>query len=201
MTTREIALSSRRRFLTTAAASTAFSALGGIARPAISRAADRPLITHGIQSGDVSVDSGMVWARADKPSRMQVEVATTDSFKQIRHRVFVDALPESDFTAKVLLQDLPAGQDIYYRIQFQDLFAPTIVGEPMVGHFRTAPSDQRSVSFVWSSDTAGQGWGIDESRGGMRTYATMLGTRPDFFIHSGDSIYADCPIPSQLKLP
>ena len=59
----------------------------------------------------------------------------------------------------------------------------------------------RSVSFVWSGDTAGQGWGIDESRGGMRTYATMLRNRPDFFVHSGDSIYADCPIPAELALP
>src|SRR5437764_2608083 len=82
MAIRTIALPSRRRFLTTAAASSAISALGGIARPYLSRAADRPLISHGIQSGDVSVDSGMVWARADKPSRMQVEVATTDSFKR-----------------------------------------------------------------------------------------------------------------------
>src|SRR5438477_7126891 len=127
-----IALLSRRRFLETAGASTAMSTLGGIARPYLSRAADRPLITHGIQSGDVSVDSGMVWARADKPSRMQVEVATTDSFKDIRHAVFVVALPETDFTAKVLLQDLPSGQDIFYRIRFQDLFSPTIVCEPMV---------------------------------------------------------------------
>src|SRR5437763_13008840 len=118
MAMRKIALPSRRRFLTTAAASTAISTLGGIASPYLSRAADRPLITHGIQSGDVSVDSGMVWARADKPSRMQVEVATTDSFKQIHHGVFIDALPETDFTAKVLIQDLPAGQDIFYRIQF-----------------------------------------------------------------------------------
>jgi alkaline phosphatase D len=35
----------------------------------------------------------------------------------------------------------------------------------------------------------------------MRTYRTMLENRPDFFIHSGDHIYADCPIPSELKLP
>jgi Phosphodiesterase/alkaline phosphatase D len=35
----------------------------------------------------------------------------------------------------------------------------------------------------------------------MRTYGTMLENRPDFFIHSGDHIYADCPIPSELKLP
>lgn len=51
---------SRRRFLATAAASTAISAGGGIARPYLSRAADRPLITHGIQSGDVSNGSAVV---------------------------------------------------------------------------------------------------------------------------------------------
>ena len=35
----------------------------------------------------------------------------------------------------------------------------------------------------------------------MRTYATMLHSRPDFFVHCGDSIYADCTIPAQQKLP
>ena len=74
-------------------------------------------------------------------------------------------------------------------------------GETQVGHFRTAPLAQKSVSFVWSGDTAGQGWGIDPSRGGMRTYRTMLQNRPDFFIHSGDHIYADSPVTSELKLP
>lgn len=191
----------RRRLLTTAAASATLTLAGGIARPYLSRAADRPLITHGVQSGDVSVDSGMVWARTDRPSRMLVEAATTDSFKDIRQSVFVDALPESDFTAKVLLEGLPSGQDIFYRVRFQDLASPTIVGDPMVGRFRTAPADKRSLSFVWSGDTMGQGWGIDESRGGMKTYATMLRHRPDFFIHSGDTIYADGPIVAEQKMP
>src|SRR6266536_3494807 len=192
---------SRRRFLTTAAASTAVSAVSGIGKPYLSRAADRPLITHGIQSGDVSTDSAVIWARADRPARMLAEAPTLDSLKTIERAVFVDALPESDFTVKALIDGLPAGQDIFYRISFQDLASPTIVGEPMTGRFRTAPSDQRSVSFVWSGDTAGQGWGIDEARGGMRTYATMLKNRPDFFIHSGDTIYADGPIAAERKLP
>jgi alkaline phosphatase D len=191
---------SRRRFIAIAGASGALTTVGGIARPYLSRAADRPLITHGVQSGDVSVDSGVVWARADRPARMLVEVATTDSFNDPRG-VFVDALPESDLTAKALIEGLPAGQDIFYRVRFQDVASPTILSEPMVGRFRTAPSDRRSVSFVWSGDTAGQGWGIDEARGGMRTYATMLKNRPDFFIHSGDTIYADGPITAELKLP
>ena len=47
---------SRRRFLTTAAG----SAVGIIAMPYLSRAADRPPITHGLQSGDVSTDGGVI---------------------------------------------------------------------------------------------------------------------------------------------
>jgi alkaline phosphatase D len=191
----------RRRLLAGLGSAAVATGLGSVARPSISRAADRPVIGHGVQSGDVSVDSGMVWARADRPSRVMIEVATTDSFKTLHSGVFVDALPDSDFTAKALIENLPSGQDIFYRIRAQDLASPTILGEPVVGRFRTAPGDRRSVSFVWSGDVAGQGWGIDEARGGMRIYSTMLKNRPDFFIHSGDTIYADGPIQAEVKLP
>jgi alkaline phosphatase D len=77
----------RRHVLATGAAATAFTTIGGIAHPFISRANDRPLITHGVQSGDVSADSGVIWARADRPSRMLVEIATTDSFKDAQCRL------------------------------------------------------------------------------------------------------------------
>ena len=193
--------STRRRFLATSGAAAALTTMSGLARPYISRANDRPLITSGVQSGDISLDSGVIWARSDRSSRMLVEIATTDSFKDIRAGAYVDVLPESDFTAKTLIDGLPPGQQIFFRVRFADLASPTIVGEAQVGQFRTAPSDRRSVSFVWSGDTAGQGWGIDESRGGMRTYATMLNNRPDFFIHNGDNIYADGPILAEQKLP
>jgi alkaline phosphatase D len=188
---------SRRRLLTGATTLAATT----LAKPYLSRAADRPSISHGVQSGDVSVDSGVVWARSDRPSRMRLEIATTDSFKDIRQGVFVDALPETDFTAKTLIEGLPAGQDIFYRIRFDDLSSPTLASEAVTGRFRTAPANRRSIWFVWSGDTAGQGWGIAEARGGMRTYATMLRNRPDFFIHSGDNIYADGPIAAEQKLP
>ena len=191
----------RRRLLIAGAASAGMTMLGSHARPYLSRAADRPGITHGLQSGDVTTDSGVVWARTDRPARMLVEAATTDSFRDILTGTTVDVLPETDFTAKALLEELPAGTDIFYRIRFQDLASPTIFGEPMVGHFRTAPDVPHSLSFVWSGDTAGQGWGIDATRGGMRTYATMLENRPDFFIHSGDTIYADCTIPAKQPMP
>jgi alkaline phosphatase D len=188
---------SRRRFVASASA----AVLGGaIAPPAISRAGQRPIITHGTQSGDVGRNSGVIWARADRPARMLVEVAATESFRHVRHRIEVDALPDTDFSAKALIEDLPAGQEIFYRVRFQDLHAPWSFSEAALGRFRTAPSERRSVSFVWSGDTAGQGWGIDETRGGMRGYAAIRQNRPDFFIHCGDSIYADCPIEREIKL-
>jgi alkaline phosphatase D len=124
---------SRRRFIAGCVSTAALTWTGGIAKPYLSRATDRPLITHGVQSGDIGFDSGVVWSRSDRSARMQIEIATTDSFKDIRDGAFVDALPGSDFTAKLLLKKLPAGQDIFYRIRFQDLASPTIVGEPMVG--------------------------------------------------------------------
>ena len=192
---------SRRRLLTTGMAAGVFTAAGGLACPFVSRANDRPMLSHGLQSGDVSANSGIVWARADRPARMLVEWATTDSFKDVHATPYVDALPETDLTAKLRLTGLPTGQEIFYRIRFQDLASPTLVGEPSAGHFLTAPADGRSIRFMWSGDTAGQGWGIDESRGGMRTYATMLKGRPDFFIHNGDNVYADGPIASEQKMP
>jgi alkaline phosphatase D len=71
---------SRRRFLAhSAAAGASF-----LAMPYLSRAADRPVVSHGVQSGDVGTSSGMIWSRADRPAQMMVEVATTESFSNAR---------------------------------------------------------------------------------------------------------------------
>jgi alkaline phosphatase D len=191
----------RRHLLVRSASTLALAGLGGLARPYLSRAADRPPIACGLQSGDVSANSAVLWARADRPARMQVEFSTVKSFATIIGASSADALPDRDFTSKILIEGLPPGQDIFYRVRFEDIGEAGTAGETQVGHFRTAPTDKRSISFVWSGDTAGQGWGIDPARGGMRTYRTMLDNRPDFFIHSGDHIYADCPVPAELKLP
>src|SRR3954451_20895139 len=63
----------------------------GLFTPAISHAADWPYLTHGLQSGDVTADSAIVWARASQPSRLRIEFATTESFASIIGGVYVDA--------------------------------------------------------------------------------------------------------------
>src|SRR5215470_2282938 len=128
----------RRQWLVRSAATVAAAGLGSVARPYLSRAADRPVITSGIQSGDVSAESAVIWARADRAARMQVECSVVESFKTILRSATADALPDSDFVSKVLLDGLPAGQDIFYRVRFDDISESGIEGEMQVGHFRTA---------------------------------------------------------------
>lgn len=175
--------------------------VGGLAMPAFSRANARPLITHGLQCGDVSRDRVVLWTRTDRAARVHFDVAATNTFQTILRSVSVDAGPEADFTAKALVDGLPPGQQLFWRARTDSLVDENSPGEPLVGSFRTAPDTRQDVSFVWSGDTAGQGWGIDEARGGMTMYRTMLGHRPDFFIHCGDMIYADALIPAEKTLP
>ncbi len=175
---------------------------GLLARPAILRAESlRPKITHGLQSGDVSFDSGVVWARADRPSRLWLEVATSDSFANPLRLQGPAALETNDFTAKMRLGGLPSGQEVFYRARFQDLGDLKSMSEPATGRFRTAPGDKRDLKFVWSGDTVGQGWGINPDWGGMKIYARMRSLEPDFFIHCGDTVYADGPIEAEKPLP
>jgi hypothetical protein len=54
--------------------------------------------------------------RVDPPARVHFDIATTDSFWDVIRTVFVDALPESDSTAKALIENLPSGQDVLYQV-------------------------------------------------------------------------------------
>ncbi|WP_181701088.1 alkaline phosphatase D family protein [Chthonobacter albigriseus] len=189
-----------RRGLLRGAATGTLALAGTLAMPAYVRAQSRPIITHGLQSGDIGATHGVMWARADRPSKAIIEWSTTESFADARRLPALDALPETDYAVKILAEGLPADQQVFWRVQFHDLADINAVSEPMTASFRTAPTEKREVSFVWSGDTAGQGWGIDEDRGGMTIYATMLKHRPDFFIHSGDTVYADGPMKETVDL-
>ena len=72
---------SRRQFLQASGTAAAAFSAASFGMPAISRAQDRPMISQGLQSGDVTQDQAMVWARADRAARMHFDISTTDSFK------------------------------------------------------------------------------------------------------------------------
>lgn len=194
---------SRRQFIQSsglligAAAVPAAALRAAQAAPAIVTAEGvRPQLAQGIQIGDVRAGRALIWSRADRPARMWVEYDFDPSFANAVRIRGPHALETTDYTARLDLTGLPADRYVFVRVQFQDLSSDRVMSEPAMGHFRTAPDSARDIRFLWSGDTAGQGWGINPDFGGMRIYESMRQTRPDFFIHSGDNIYADGPIPA-----
>ena len=172
------------------------------AAPAFVRAQSaRPSVQWGVQSGDIHSGRGLVWSRTDRPARLWVDYATTEKFADARRVRGSHAFDASGYTARAVLRDLPPGQTIFYRVSFEDARDSRVVSEPVSGRFRTPPLTRSNVRFLWSGDTAGQGYGINPEWGGMRCYEAMLKSAPDFFIHSGDTIYADNPIQTEVKLP
>ncbi|MGH9387852.1 MAG: alkaline phosphatase D family protein, partial [Vicinamibacterales bacterium] len=161
---------------------------------------DRPLITHGVASGDVSAGRAVIWSRGDRPARMFVEYATTDRFTNARRVRGPAGLDTSDFTTRLVLTDLPAGQRVFYRVLYQDLSDLRAWSDPATGSFTTPSVTGGDVSIAWSADTVGQGWGINPERGGLKLYETMLQKQPDIFINVGDTIYADQPLEAEVRL-
>jgi alkaline phosphatase D len=161
-----------------------------------------PSLPQGVAAGTAGTDRFVVWSRCDRPARMIVEYATTDQFKDVKRINGPAALESTDFTARTVLPGLPRGQRIFYRVVFQDLLDIRRLSRPVSGSFVTAPtgSGDRDVTLVWSADTVGQGWGINPEWGGLRLYETMRQTQPDIFINLGDTIYADQPVLSEVKL-
>jgi len=162
---------------------------------------DRPRLEGGVQAGDPTFIQVTLWARSDRAARLVVEWSTTESFAEARQLEGPLAGPDADFTAQLRLVGLPAGQTIFYRLRFVEPASGGFSSEPASGRLTLPASAPRDVSFVWSADTVGQGFGINPDLGGMRIYETMRSLRPDFFVHCGDTIYADNPLSAEVRLP
>jgi alkaline phosphatase D len=178
---------------------TAATAATPATAPAFARSG-RPALTHGVQLGDPRTDGAVVWTRADRPSRMFVEISRDPTFRRSTRIRGPLLTPRSDGTGEVRLTGLPAGQEVHYRVTAQDLDGRAD-SQALVGQFRTVPRDRRDVRLVWSGDVVGQGWGINPDLGGMTIYDAMAARNPDFFLHSGDTVYADGPLQESVTLP
>ena len=169
----------RRRFLTHTGAFTVGTAAFGLSgcgsgsSPAapniIAAESERPKLPYGFQIGDIADGRAVVWSRSDRPARMRVEFDTTEGFLNPRQVLGPTATEASDFTSRIELTGLPSGEKIFLRVSYDSATDLKIGSELAVGSFRTLPKadGNRPVRFVWSGDTAGQGWGINPEFGGM----------------------------------
>jgi alkaline phosphatase D len=154
----------------------------------------RPKNGWGIGSGDVTPEGAVIWSRADRPSNMMVEWAVDAAFRTAQPVAPVECLDATDFTGKIALKGLPSGREIFYRITFESLWDGA-QSSSTEGHFRTPDiTGNRPVSFAWSGDTVGQGFGINPKIGGMYIHRSIMAEDPDCFVHCGDLIYADQPL-------
>ncbi|HEX6215177.1 MAG TPA: alkaline phosphatase D family protein [Vicinamibacterales bacterium] len=161
---------------------------------------DRPRIDYGVSAGPSGPDRAIVWAHVDRPSRLVVEYSTMANYADVRRVRGTIATAATGLNAHAEIGRLRQGQEVFYRVHFEDLDRPRPGSAVIEGHFRTAPAAGQRVRIVWSADVCGQGWGIDSSRGGMRLFKTMLDADPDLFIHVGDTIYADGPLREEVPL-
>ncbi len=200
-----MSLPSRRQFHATAVSATAAltgtaAGLGYHSEAAAHKRPSHPIITDGVMSGDVTGSRAIIWARCDRPAQMMVQWSRSESF-EVAHRARGSAALEvSDYTARVDLKGLPPGERIFYRVWFEDLARPKIISPAVTGSLQTASQQRAEILFAWSGDTAGQGWGINPDFGGMRIYQAIRRQQPQFFVHCGDNIYADGPIPETITL-
>lgn len=197
----------RRAFLWSTAKAAGGLALGSAAQRILAQApaivvsdAARPQVPSGVQAGDVRGDRAIVWSRTDRPARMAVEWATSESFADARRITGPAALDVTGHTARVELTALPPGQRIVYRVSFQDLGDLRTWSLPVTGSFRTPPAGRGDVTLAFTGDTCGQGWGINPEWGGLRLYETMRRAAPDLLVHLGDHIYADQPMRPEVTL-
>jgi alkaline phosphatase D len=178
-------------------------AAGGRAPAVMSRVlreSAAPLLPSGVQTGDVTDTSGILWSRTDRAARMMVEVSARESMEGARLVQGPAATEATGYTAQVDLDGLAPGEPVFYRVWFEDLAQPGLRSAPCGGRFRTAPRLARGVRICWSGDTVGQGWGINPEFGGLRLYETMARHSPDLFVNSGDLIYADDPLVEEVRL-
>ena len=132
-------------------------------------------------SGDVTDTSAMVWCRAEPGSEVAVQYAK-DYYMTIDYKTTkpVPVDPKSDYTATLSLDSLQPATRYYYR-------AAVLGKKPgTVGTFVTAaaPSADAKVVFCFSGDTR-------ESYRPFLIMNAVRAQRPDFFLHLGDTIYAD----------
>jgi alkaline phosphatase D len=194
---------SRRNLLRAGVVSGVAGVTGGalFEAPALASGGTRPVLTHGVQSGDALQDSAIIWTRADRPGRLWVQASRRPDFRGSRLVRGPVVTPETDFTGKVKLGHLPSGEKIYYRVRVESLERAGLFSSPVSGTLRTAPAHRSDIRFVWTGDVVGQGWGIDPAYGGLKLFESMRRRKPDFLMHSGDTVYADGPLAETVTLP
>ncbi|WP_394788487.1 alkaline phosphatase D family protein [Rhodoferax sp.] len=153
----------------------------------------------GLQLGDVGPSSALLWVRLPCAGSLYAEWSLVANFDDCTRIDMPAALDSTDYTARVSLADLPAQSTIYLRVVAQLMESTPPEPWSRSTAFRTAPLAGRKIRFAWSADVGGQGFGINPQQGGMPIFKALADADLDFFVHCGDTVYADHPVAAVFK--
>ena len=130
--------------------------------------------------GEVTDTGALVWLRAQPGSRAVLHYGKDPALVEFSSTEMVSVDPEADSTAIITLDDLAPGTRYYYRAAV----AGKMPGP--IANFVTAPrpDDNAKVTFCFSGDCR-------DSYKPFMVMSAVHAQRPDFFMHLGDTIYAD----------
>ncbi|HEX6435720.1 MAG TPA: alkaline phosphatase D family protein [Candidatus Binatia bacterium] len=131
-------------------------------------------------AGDVTPDGAIVWLRAEPGSEVMLHYSNDRQFSRFASAGPFRVDEKADYTVKIELQKLDPGTTYFY-------YAAVTGKKPgYLASFLTAPApaDAAKVSFCFSGDSR-------ESYQPFTIMNAVRAQRPNFFLHLGDTIYAD----------
>lgn len=197
-------LKSKRRRLLQASAGAIFApAKLSLAAPAIIQPESAwPELRHGVMTGDVDAQRAIFWSKTNLAAQPVLEWADNPEFRRSHFQAGAITDARRDYTCHLDVAGLPAGKTLHYRFHFKNAqnSRASVSSAPASLTLPERGVAKRNIRFCFSGDEAGQGWGINPEFGGYKIYQSMANYKPDFFIHSGDQIYADGPLQESVTL-
>ena len=152
--------------------------------------------SHGVQAGDVTAKSAILWAKAKKSGAYALDVARNRRFTRGLDAFLVRARRSDDNTLQRRVRGLRPGQRYFFRFSRGR-------SRSDIGTFVTAPSPSRNatVEFAWTGDLD-----FNTAPGKRRPYwndgtiyRRIAAERNHFNVNLGDTIYSDSEIPGRLN--
>lgn len=128
---------------------------------------------------DVQADRALIWLSANDALRLHVRWGLgPDALRERSAELVLDRA--HDFIGHVILRGLPAGSSVFFRAYVGDKALPDL------GRFNTPRIRGQNFSLAFSGD-------MEEKYKPFRIFDVMAAAQPDYFVHLGDTVYADIP--------
>ncbi len=136
---------------------------------------------------DVTSNAALIWFCAQTDTKMRVQVTLVDNKKQIKPMLSAPAQLNgaNGFMAVAVFDQLIPNTRYRYIVCNED-GQPLNSSEFIQGGFKTAPSHADGFTFAFSGDTHAR-------FKPFHMFDLIESKQPDFFVHLGDTVYADSP--------